>query len=76
MRKYLGEPENSHPKTNELLRQMLNLEDMGDGYRTMLMEFHVWYSSFPWSQVKESKIGDLVAANIIQMTPANPEIHA
>lgn len=71
MEKYLGEPENNHPKTNTLLRQLLNLENMGEGYRTMLMELHVWYSNFPWSQVTESRIGDLVAANIIQMTAAN-----
>lgn len=71
MLQYLGEPENNHPKTNTLLRQLLNLEGMGDGYRTMLMELHVWYSKFPWSQVTESQIGDLVAANIIQMTSAN-----
>lgn len=71
MRSFLGETKEQHGKTSLLLRQMLSIRGMGEGYDKMLSDLNVAYQSFPWNLVEDEQLKYLVKNRVIQMTESN-----
>lgn len=71
MKSFLGETKEQHQKASLLLRQLLGIRGMGEGYDRMLSDLNVAYQAFPWNLVEDEQLKYLVKNRVIQMTAGN-----